>query len=223
MGLSLDTIEEIRADCFADDVAIDLDSMSLWSQSEVRSYFESGGEDVPRRNAAPVDISSDQAPGLRWSLANQAADQARRTVVPPLPPHVRLTSTQLQQKSALTRPGEWYKLPFPTTIAALDTPEFGAAWLTRAFHAAGTLPPDDRVEAITRVHELELQGVEAQGGAGHKAIVDVRYLKGGPGLHTTLFVKMPWRYDVQPKYRLLLSSVWGERASCACPHARSGV
>ena len=200
--LDLGALESIRADCFADDLDIDVERMSLWTEEQARQYFESGGEEEPTPPAASASCSQLESPG--------AVDMARRVKVRTLPAQIKMSMDELKRKAPLTRPGEWYALPFPTTLAKLDSAEFGASWLTKAFHKAGSLPADDAVTSITRVHELELQGIDAQGGAGHKAIVEVTYSNAGNGLHTTLFVKMPWRMEVQPKYRMLISVAWGD-------------
>lgn len=71
---------------------------------------------------------------------------------------------------------------FPTTIEAFR--EVGADFLTRAFHAAGSLPLDDRVTAITRADEF------VGGGMGRKLHLDVEFAR-GEGLHRNLFVKFP--------------------------------
>jgi len=49
--LSLAALEEIRDECLADDLPI-LESMSLWSEERVRTYFEDGGHD-PELSAQP--------------------------------------------------------------------------------------------------------------------------------------------------------------------------
>ena len=41
MPLTLEQLEEIQAENFADDVAIDFDKMSLWTEAEARHFFES--------------------------------------------------------------------------------------------------------------------------------------------------------------------------------------
>ena len=41
--LSAEALERIRADCFADDVEIDVERMQHWSDSEAARYFSSGG------------------------------------------------------------------------------------------------------------------------------------------------------------------------------------
>ena len=45
MPLSLDDLEAIQADYHADDVAIDLATMSLWTAEAAKAYFENGGAD----------------------------------------------------------------------------------------------------------------------------------------------------------------------------------
>lgn len=74
---------------------------------------------------------------------------------------------------------------FPTTIEAFL--EEGEAFLTRAFHAAGSLPLDDEVTAIA--HAQEFVG----GGMGRKLLLDIDY-RHGDGLKRQLFVKFPLDY-----------------------------
>jgi len=90
------------------------------------------------------------------------------------------------------------------------SPTFGAQWLTKAFHAAGTLSQNNSVTAITSFVELDLQGDNAQGGAGQKAIMTVEYATKCPELHERLFIKVPWAYEVNPKWRSILSSHYGD-------------
>ena len=47
MPLSLAELEDIQADCLADDVEIVFDKMSLWDETTVREYFENGGQLPP--------------------------------------------------------------------------------------------------------------------------------------------------------------------------------
>ena len=129
-----------------------------------------------------------------------------RSKVGPLPPWKPMSRDELLEKTPLVRPGEWYGIDFPTTVAQIAAKEFGAAWLTKALHKAGTLPINDAVTAIKSVNELPWSGLDAQGGAGHKAIITVEYASGGGnGLHEKLFVKMPWTMEANEKYRVLLS------------------
>ncbi|KAL1507322.1 hypothetical protein AB1Y20_008168 [Prymnesium parvum] len=43
---TLEKLEELRADLMADDIEIDLEKMSLWTEAKATSYFERGGEEV---------------------------------------------------------------------------------------------------------------------------------------------------------------------------------
>ena len=47
MTLTQAELEDIQADAMADDIAIDLEKMSLWTREQATTYFESGGEVEP--------------------------------------------------------------------------------------------------------------------------------------------------------------------------------
>lgn len=47
MPLSAAQLQSIQADCMADDLDIDLERMSLWTESQAIAYFESGGSEAP--------------------------------------------------------------------------------------------------------------------------------------------------------------------------------
>ena len=82
----------------------------------------------------------------------------------------------------------------------------GAEFLTRAFHAFGSLAPNNRVERITRCEPF------AGGNSGHKLILSVDYAHPEAGLHTELFVKFSRdfvdafrdrrRYELESEVRL---------------------
>ena len=78
--------------------------------------------------------------------------------------------------------GDRLGLALPVDAAALR--ESGAEWLTRAFHAMGSLPAGNRVVEITRCEGF------AGGGTGTKALLSVRYAQPGEGLEQDLFVKI---------------------------------
>jgi hypothetical protein len=77
--------------------------------------------------------------------------------------------------------GDSLGLDIPAHGAALRAG--GAAFLTRAFRAAGAIRPDNRVTAITAFREI------AGGSTGRKLMLTVAYERPAPGLHTELFVK----------------------------------
>jgi hypothetical protein len=82
----------------------------------------------------------------------------------------------------------------------------GPEFLTRAFHASGTLARDNRVVAITRFDEWMV------GGTGAKAMFAVTYARDEPGLPRDLFAKFSRsftdrgrdsaRYNMEPEVRL---------------------
>jgi len=80
-------------------------------------------------------------------------------------------------------PGEHLGVTFPTSVKELLLQ--GPAFLTEAFHAAGSLLLDNRVTAITDWREVAL------GGMGRKLAFTVAYERPDPTLHTDLFAKFP--------------------------------
>jgi hypothetical protein len=79
--------------------------------------------------------------------------------------------------------GDQLGISFPTTIEPLF--ELGANFLTKAFHATGTMANDNRVTAVTSAKEFY------GGGMGRKLLLTVQYERPDAGLHTHLFVKFP--------------------------------
>ena len=54
MPLTLAQLEDIQADCLADDVAIDFEKMRLWTEADAVAFFESGGTVEPTPAAVPL-------------------------------------------------------------------------------------------------------------------------------------------------------------------------
>ena len=73
-------------------------------------------------------------------------------------------------------------LAMPTQPEALR--EGGAEFLTRAFHAFGSLPPDNAVARIVACEPCHA------GNSGQKLLLTVAYARLDPALHTRLFVKL---------------------------------
>eukprot|EP00966_Prymnesium_polylepis_P062589 1452554-Prymnesium_polylepis.1 len=53
MPLTLAQLEAIQSDHLADDVAIDLERMAIWSEEQAAAYFESGGTVEPAATPSP--------------------------------------------------------------------------------------------------------------------------------------------------------------------------
>lgn len=88
------------------------------------------------------------------------------------------------------KPGMFSGMTFPHTAKQIE--EFGADWITKAFHHYKTLPEDNSVKRLVSVDPLPLSGFDTCGGSGPKAFFTVEYEKDDPSLHTRLFAKMPW-------------------------------
>jgi hypothetical protein len=79
--------------------------------------------------------------------------------------------------------GDQFRLAFPTSVEPLL--EMGPEFLTEAFHAAGTLAPDNRVVSVAKSKEF------FGGGMGRKLLLSLAYARAEPGLHAELFAKFP--------------------------------
>ncbi|CAL1161109.1 unnamed protein product [Cladocopium goreaui] len=104
------------------------------------------------------------------------------------------------EKHKKKSPGMFYGLEFPWTAQMLQ--DFGAKWLTEAFHRAGSL------ESTNRVTSLKVEDTKVTGGnnAG-KFLLTVRYAKERESLHTKLFAKVPFPMTKETKQDRLSSSV----------------
>ena len=91
----------------------------------------------------------------------------------------------IERISAKGAVGHVYGLHFPFTIEMIR--EFGAAWLTKALRAAGTLPEDNAVVRIADLKEF------VGGSAARKCFITVEYAREDAGmLSTELFCKYPF-------------------------------
>lgn len=106
---------------------------------------------------------------------------------------------ELKETCNENRPGDYFGITFPHSEAQLRDREWGHEWLTRAFHAAGTLPTTNRVTRI--VDSREFVG----GGAGLKCIINVEYESDAPYLHKKLFIKFPHKMGSDRYY---VSCLW---------------
>lgn len=88
-------------------------------------------------------------------------------------------------------PGDATGLAIPAHEEALRAA--GAAFLTEAFRAFGSISPANSVARITRFEPF------AGGNSGHKLLLSVEYAHAEPGLHTDLFVK--FSRDFQDVFR----------------------
>jgi len=116
-------------------------------------------------------------------------------------------------------PGEFHGIPFPRSPEELGG--WGPQWLTRAMHAAGSLPRDN---AVVRFRSFQVKAGDVTkegsadenlwGGAGCKVLLAVEYGNGPGGLTEGMFVKMPFEFtgkNERYKNSMTLSSMdWSE-------------
>eukprot|EP00929_Paragymnodinium_shiwhaense_P090595 TRINITY_DN50778_c0_g1_i1.p1 TRINITY_DN50778_c0_g1~~TRINITY_DN50778_c0_g1_i1.p1 ORF type:complete len:579 (-),score=92.50 TRINITY_DN50778_c0_g1_i1:218-1954(-) len=115
----------------------------------------------------------------------------------------RLTPKELALVCEENRPGEFFDILFPHSPEQLR--EWGAEWLTKAFHKAGSIPEDVNVKKVTGFKVLATnttkQATNADdsswGGAGMKVMLDVEYNCSVVGIHEQLFVKLPHAFSLK--------------------------
>lgn len=167
---------------------------------------------LSKKLANSRDVSDAPDPlsfGLRVATPATGAPPSTKPIggraLPAWPARTAVTRAHLVQlASAPDGVGDIYGQRMPRTMA--DVRKFGAAWLTRCFHAAGTLPKDNAVIKILSAQELQAhKGADCAGGAGRKMFLEVAYAVPDLGrLHTSLFVKLPWEPDFHMRGELSL-------------------
>merc|ERR1719282_1381241 len=101
----------------------------------------------------------------------------------------RMSIKEWQEASKLSRPGAHYGIEFPHDFKMMR--DMGAAWLTKAFHIAGTLPLDNSVVSMkSTCLSDDAESEDSMGGSGRKGLIIVEYEKPHAELHTRLFFKM---------------------------------
>ena len=86
MPLTLEQLEEIQADCLADDIEIIFDKMSMWDEQTARDYFENGGQLPPsafdglKPAAAPLQRVP-ESEFKKWFPKWQKADSPKFRIV----------------------------------------------------------------------------------------------------------------------------------------------
>lgn len=96
-----------------------------------------------------------------------------------------ITFDTVQNNHNKVAKGIFFGIEFPWSESTLL--DMGPAWLTRAFHAAGTMDKDNEVTEI----KIEKERITAGNNAG-KFLFEVRYKWATPDLHTKLFAKIPF-------------------------------
>jgi len=107
---------------------------------------------------------------------------------------------EVMEKTTIKSKGILYGLEFPWDADTLQS--MGPAWLTSAFHKAGTAPRSSKVTKLTNVK------AHVGGGACAKLFFDVEWDNPAEGLHTKLFAKIPWPLTPATKSDRMNSSIY---------------
>eukprot|EP00747_Dinoflagellata_sp_TGD_P101648 gnl/TRDRNA2_/TRDRNA2_168405_c0_seq1.p2 gnl/TRDRNA2_/TRDRNA2_168405_c0~~gnl/TRDRNA2_/TRDRNA2_168405_c0_seq1.p2 ORF type:complete len:380 (-),score=65.62 gnl/TRDRNA2_/TRDRNA2_168405_c0_seq1:1066-2205(-) len=161
------------------------ESYPLWVReaAEVASQFKKGVPYLPPPEKRPARLEG--ADAIKYPIA----------------PFIKMNGKQLQEVYHKNLPGCIFGIEIPNTVEQIKA--YGADWLTKVFHAAKTLPADNKVKRIVRCEELPTKGFDTAGGAAMKAFLDVEYLKSDPELHTELFIKYPYDFHFSPTRKML--------------------
>ena len=83
------------------------------------------------------------------------------------------TRADFKRLHAQNLPGILHGFEFPFTVEQIaDEARFGAAWLTKAFRAAGALGPNAAVGKIVAIKDITK---DVGGGAANKGLLEVVY------------------------------------------------
>eukprot|EP00413_Alexandrium_margalefii_P050036 CAMPEP_0204610872 /NCGR_PEP_ID=MMETSP0661-20131031/61730_1 /ASSEMBLY_ACC=CAM_ASM_000606 /TAXON_ID=109239 /ORGANISM="Alexandrium margalefi, Strain AMGDE01CS-322" /LENGTH=736 /DNA_ID=CAMNT_0051622699 /DNA_START=74 /DNA_END=2286 /DNA_ORIENTATION=- len=112
-----------------------------------------------------------------------------------------ISMEQFQEQHNNNEPGDRFGMKFPHNLEQIASKEYGAEWMTKAFHASKVLPADNRVKRIVSTKQL------GGGGAADKGLVVVEYEKPSPELHEKLFMKFPYPMEGARRSDRMNSSV----------------
>jgi len=153
-----------------------------------------GKNGEPQTEQRPDGVSEQD-----WRIIQRCKKELKRKVQA----WKQITNDTVTNNHTQTKKGMIYQITFPWTEAQLHSQEFGAEWLTKAFHAAGTIPLDNRVSKIVAQGQYKI----TTGNNGGKFLFEVEYEKPDETLHTKLFAKIPHSMDKETMSDRLSSSV----------------
>ncbi|CAK9112003.1 unnamed protein product [Durusdinium trenchii] len=156
-----------------------------------------------KQNRSTKALLADQQAQAEWSSMPPAERLARRcaTEIARKPKSWKPISHEtVRDKHTQKCKGIFYNMEFPWSENTLK--EMGPQWLTKAFHAAGTL---DERNAVTELI-LEKRKVTAGNNSG-KFLFEVRYKWQTPDLHRQLFAKIPFPCEGPTRNDRMSSSV----------------
>jgi len=171
------------------------DFFRLPPEAPSREEVEQVEEEVSPE-AAAADAAEAEAMALERIRARCAWELARAPLM-----WSNIDVDTVVKNQARKTPGLLYGLEFPWTETMLLL--WGPEWLTKAFHAAGTLDPANKVTKIIPEKKTKV----TTGNNGGKFLFEVVYANKDASLHTKLFAKVPFPLEGATRSDRLSSSV----------------
>lgn len=161
------------------------------------------GKELCEKIDKPADIKEEPVPqmNLDYQQSDACRQRCEKELAKQVPAWNWITVDQVTANHEQKAPGMFYGMEFPWNEQLLD--QMGPAWLTKAFHAAGTLDADNEVTKIILEKKIKV----TTGNNGGKFLFEVRYKKKVEGLHTKLFAKVPHPMDAATRSDRLSTSV----------------
>lgn len=162
---------------------------------------------VPKvETVAPAPIPEKAKPAVpRMSQDYQRSEECMKRCQAEIKRKVKawetISITQVMENHDKKAQGMFYDMIFPWSEKLLI--QMGPTWLTKAFHAAGTLSKSNSVTKIIPEKKVKV----TTGNNGGKFLFEVEYAVQEEGLHTKLFAKIPHAYEGATQSDRLSSSV----------------
>lgn len=143
------SILSIQSECFAEDVPLPESGCAGWTESELRAYFESGGEDVPppRHASPPVEPSGEVHSYSIGGVTVEVGSPCAPELVPWLPPGLRSSLGSSQEALATMR---WMMVQLKLGQDMLLLGEPGGGLRSLALWVCATLRREVEYVGVTR-------------------------------------------------------------------------
>lgn len=165
--------------------------------------FEDPAVSWAKLHGGPVGVVEEERPEGVAEADWRIQQRCKRELKKKVPAWKTITNETVTENHSKTRKGMLYGITFPWTEDMLHSEEWGAEWLTKAMHAAGTLPQENRVTKVIPDKRYRI----TTGNNGGKFLFEVEYEIPDDCLHTKLFAKIPHGMEKETMSDRLSSSV----------------
>lgn len=146
-----------------------------------------------------AEVKPDHMSEVEWRIHQRCKRELKRKV----PSWKTITNETVTENHTKVRKGMLYGITFPWTEDMLHSADWGAEWLTKAMHSAGSLPKENRVAKVIPDKKYRI----TTGNNGGKFLFEVEYEIPDEHLHTKLFAKIPHSMEKETMSDRLSSSV----------------